>query len=327
MARTLGVTDLGMIDASSWPAWTAGLLTAGRPRLVAAQLSGGAIALGRFQRHASVLTPRGRQAQVVHRQSGGRAIAIGTGVRAVALSLPHRSWLLGDDPEMLPTARFLNQAVRGILSGLTELGCPAHYFGRDFITANQGQAAYLSFDVDGQGRALLECFLGIDAHWSLPSDCNALPLRPLPRGVPGPVCMESLQTVNMAQLLDGLGRGYSKRFPVEVTKDDTALKLGAVEDGEVELPRWSSLREVSVGFIECGLQVLEGRIGRAAFRGDFMADSGGVQQLEESLRGADASLATVAAHINAIYGKAAHAMIGVTNLSVWADALREAGLS
>jgi hypothetical protein len=326
MARVLGVTDLGLVDAASWPFWTAGLAAAGRPRLVVARLIGGAIALGRFQRRLSVLTPRGMQARIVRRSSGGRAIAIGEGVRAIALALPHRSWLLGDEPDLLPTPRFLNQAVRGILTGLTALGSGAHYFGRDFVTANGGQAAFLSYDVDREGRALLECFIGVEAHWSLPADCNALPLRPLPRGVPGPVCLESLGRVDTGQVLDALGRGYAARFPVDVSPDGTELGPGQVEETDVELPRWSALHEVSVGFVECGVELTGDRISRTAFRGDFMADSAGVSELEVSLRGVDASLASVAAHINAVYGQAAHAMIGVTSLSVWAAALREAGI-
>ena len=77
MAGVLGATDLGIVDASAWPEWTAGLIAAGRPRLALAQLTGGAIALGRFQRRSTTLTPRGLQAQIVRRLTGGRAVALG----------------------------------------------------------------------------------------------------------------------------------------------------------------------------------------------------------------------------------------------------------
>ena len=325
MAHALGLTLLGTVPAADWPAWTAGLLEAGQPRLAVARLSGGVIALGRYQRSGTVLSPHGQAARVVRRMTGGRAIALGDGLCAIALALPHRSWLAGDDLAAIPAARFVNRAVRGVLSGLGNLGCSATYFGRDYVTAAGGQAAYVSFEIDAEGHALLECILGVESHWWLPAECDSFPSRSPPPGVPGPASVLALAGVDTGRLLVALGGGYAERFGVTVFSDDSPLAPVAERPPDLSLPRWSSLQAVPIGFVEAGLEVAERRVIRAALCGDMIADSAGVRAVEAALPGSELMLESLGARLNSVYSDAAHTMTGINDLTVWMKALLEAG--
>ncbi len=324
MVRRLGTTDLHTLDASEWAGFTGALLASGKPRLVAARLSGGAISLGRYQRGRTALTPLGLQATVVKRFTGGRAIALGEGIRALALVLPHRSWLLSEDPSAVPASRFLNRAVRGLLGGLASLGCSARYFGRDFVTAADGQAGYLSFEIDRNGHALLECLLAVEAHWWLPSDRD---IRNRSVGCRGQVQLEGLAGIEPDQLLNAVAQGYARQFSLETAADESPLAPLAIEDAEPNLPVWSSAIEVPIGVVEVGVDMDAGRIRRAAIQGDFIADSAGVERIEASLATREATLGTVAAVINEVYADSSHALLGMPDLSIWAQAFREAGLA
>jgi hypothetical protein len=320
----LGLTDLAPVDGAGWPALTAQLLGEARPRLAVARLSGGAIALGRYQRAETVLTAQGRAAIVRRRVTGGRAIALGEGLIAVALVLPHRSWLVDADPEALPASRFLNRAVRGVLSGLGRLGVGAFYFGRDFVTVDSLQAGALSFDVTSSGAALLECILAAEAHWWLPAACDALPARAPQRGVPGPGAVAALEGKSSAAVLEALGQGFAERFGLTCAVDGRPLSgLPAIPE-PASLEKRSSLREISGGFAEVGVTLAHGRISAASFNGDFLADSAGVEAAEQAVIGAEPTLEAIAPRLNGVYSRQRHTVLGVPDLTVWADALIEA---
>jgi hypothetical protein len=318
----LALIDLGTVDASQWPALSGGLLARGLPALAVARLTGGTIALGRYQRADTVLTDHGRAAPVQRRWTGGRAIALGEGVLAASLVLPHRSWLVDPDPEALPASRFLNRAVRGLLSGLGKLGIGAYYFGRDFVTVESSQAAYLSFDITPSGAALLECYFAAEAHWWLPSECDALPPQPPQRGVPGPASIPALEGVTSSQLLSVLGEGYVERFGVTLERGAAPSPLSAPE--LVELPLRSRLHSIPIGFTEVRASMADGRLVRISLNGDFLADSAGLEAAERALIGAEPTIESIAPRLNSVYSQQRHTVLGLPDLSVWAEALIEA---
>lgn len=324
MSRSLPFTVLERVEARRWPAITAGLVAEGRPRLLCARLTGGVVALGRYQRAETTLTERGRALRPVRRSIGGRAIAMGEGVLACALVVPHRSWLVSADGDALPASRFINRAVRGILAGLGRLGIAATYFGRDFVTVGGSQGGHLGFDLAPSGVALLECVLAAEAHWWLPSEVDALPPRPEVRGVPGPQAIAALEGVSARELALAVARGYEEVFSLPVSEDANALPDGAAVPDRPELPLRSSLRSVPSGWIEAGVRIEDGFIAAARFDGELLADSAGIAKLERSVVGARPELASLAPRMNSVYADARHTILGLTDLSVLAQALVDA---
>lgn len=322
MARDLAITS-GDADGAAWPGLVAALQREGRPRLVVQRLTGGSIAVGRYQRAASALTDHARSKGFQRRVTGGRAIALGEGMFGVALVLPHRGWLAGDEAEAVPTAKLLNRSVRGLLSGLGRLGVGATYFGRDFVTVDSAQAAYLTFDVDAAGHAVVECVLPAEAHWWLPADCDAQPRTVPERGFPAPATIERLRGVAPETLLDALVAGFADRSETTSTRDDRLPPPGARLDDPPELERGSAPRRIAAGFLEARATMHDGVIAGAGFRGDFLGDSAGLRTLEAALAGAAPTLEAIGPRLNAVYADAAHTLLGA-DLDDLANALLEA---
>lgn len=326
MPRRLSLTDLQQIPAMQWPDVTAGLLAEARPRITVARLTGGVVALGRFQRASIALTDRGRQARIVRRITGGRTLALGDGIIALAISLPHRAWLTGEALDVVPAAKFLNRSVRGILMGLTSLGAPAQYFGRDFITAAEGQAAHLSFEFDRAGHALLECLIAVEAHWTLPAECDASPARAPLRGVPGPSQLSALEGITNGKVLDAIGAGCARWFGLETVVDDAPVSLAPFSEAEPELPSWSPPAEVAIGRVQVGAATEGDRLTHVALRGDFLADSPGVHALESAIIEGPGTLEQISKLFNTAALSEEHTMLGIADLRVWAEAFRALGV-
>lgn len=317
--RRLAGTDLGTVDARAWPRVAAGLLAGGSARLAAARLSGGVVALGRWQDAAVALTGAARAREPVRRVTGGRTVALGEGTFALALALPHRSWLVSDDPRALPAASFLNRAVRVVLGGLARLGVPANYFGRDFVTVDAAQAAYVSFELAPGGAALLEVVLPAEAHWWLPAGLGALPEKPPTRGVPGPATVAGLAGRTSAQLLDAMLAGARERFGVETFASDAPVAPQDVA-APPSLPRRSALVDIPAGWAQASVRLDGGTIAEASLTGDFLADSAGIQAVSGRLRGAAPTFEAVGRALDAVYGRTDHALLGIDDLAALARA-------
>lgn len=309
MTRSLAFTDVGSLDARDWPRLTTRLLLEGRPRFVCARLSGVCLALGRWERARSVLTPYALERAPVRRTTGGRTLALGGGQVALALVTPSLSWLTG---ETLPASSVLNRHVRGMLSGLARLGVGAQYFGRDFVTVDSAQAGHLSFDIDANGHVLVECVLAVGAHWQLPEHCDALPPLPAQRGVPGPGMVPELR----GDVLEAMRRGHVERYGVEAEVVDAGWELAEDVPDPVERGGRSRLHAVATGWVEA---MTDGQ--GVTICGSFLADSAGMARLQEATAdGFEARLAEV-------LSRPEHAMLGVTDPGVLVQAVREASCS
>jgi hypothetical protein len=306
MPRTLALSS-GEADGRDWPGLVAQLQREGTPRLAVRRLLGGALVLGRYQRAASALS---RPAPFHRRVTGGRALALGAGMFGVALALPHRGWLLGDDPGALPAAKILNRCVRGLLAGLGRLGVGAAYFGRDFVTVDSAQAGYLSFDADAAGRTVVECVLPAEVHWWLPAEYDAQPREVPTRGFPAPAVIEGLRGVEAGTLAAALGAGFEERFGVTLGRDDSTVMPGALPEEGQDLERGSTPRAIAAGWVEARVSLRDGRLAAARVFGDFLADGAGVAKLEASLEGAAPSLEEVGSRLNAVYADGAHTLLG-----------------
>lgn len=324
MSRRLGLVDAGGLDARQWPHLCAQALDEARPRLIVARLTGAVASVGRWQRPASVLTDEARARGWVRRTTGGRAAALGEGQVAVALSLPHRAWLLSDDPASLPASKLLNRSVRGMLVGLGSLGAAAHYFSRDYVSVDSAQAGLLGFEIAPSSAALVECVLAAETHWWLPASADALPERPPVRGVPGPGHVKTLAGRGSDEILSAMGQGYATMFGVEVFDDTLHASSVGFDVAPEDLALKSSLHPTPAGFVEAQARLEQGLLAECRFMGDFNADSAGIKTLQKSLVGVAPTLDAVAPVMNDVYRDPAHTILGVRDLEVFATALLEA---
>lgn len=323
MSRRLGLIDGGVVDAQAWPDVCRALVAQAEPRLMVARLSGAAASLGRWQRRASVLTDHTLESPPVRRVTGGRAAALGDGLLAVAIVLPHRSWLVSEEPDELAASRLLNRAIRGVLAGLGSMGISAKYFGRDYVSVDSTQAGLAGFEIGANGVAMVECVLAAEAHWWLPAHLNALPEQPPVRGVPGPGQVEKLVGCSSARLLEHVAKGYSATFQID-TLVEVFDEPSISSEEPADLPLRSTLHLTPAGFIEAQARLENGRIAEARFHGDFNADSAGILMLQESLIGSAPTLEDIAPCINDVYRGDGHTILGVKDLEVLVTALLEA---
>ena len=128
--------------------------------LVIAELSGDAASLGRFQREG-----RSRAKLELRRWSGGRSTRYGDGIVSLcALAPSPQAWL--SEPGALSGPRLLNRLSRGLLAGLSRLGLPSSYPGRDFVTANGRRLAYVSLSRETSGVLVFQAVLGVGAPYT-----------------------------------------------------------------------------------------------------------------------------------------------------------------
>lgn len=323
MSRRLGLVDAGVLDARRWPDACRTLVARAEPRLMVARLSGAVASLGRWQRRSSVLTGHALQTPPVRRVTGGRAAALGEGLLAVAIALPHRSWLLSDEPAGLQASKLLNRGIRGVLAGLGSMGVSAKYFGRDYVSVDSAQAGLAGFEIAPDGVALVECVLAAETHWWLPAHLDALPQRPPVRGVPGPGHISKLVGCSSSRLLEHVAQGYRATFEID-TLAESFDDVPAPFEEPADLPLRSKLHPTPAGFCEAQVRLENARIAECRFHGGFNADSGGILALQQALVGALPSIDDIAPRMNDVYRNAGHAILGVVDLEVFATALLEA---
>lgn len=321
--KTIEVGVVHEVDAREWASVAEGLRAEGRARLVVAGLSGGAISLGRSQDEARALSDEGRKKPVSRRPSGGRSIAVGGGVVAVALVMPHRSWLLSDRADELPAARLLNRGVRFLLDGLQRLGVRASYFGRDFISVDGGQGGYVSFDIGVNGHALIEAFIPVHAHWWPRDEWLASPPRPFGRGFPPPVMIEGLANRTVDDLSDALAAALSGLHGLTIDRRPVE-----VEPASVPAPTSGSSVIVDVEgsavAAQAALRVADGRIEEAAILGEVLGDSAGATRLRTWLLGHRPEQELLARVLSETYSDPAHALLGIDDLGPVMDAFLRA---
>ena len=300
------------------------------PCLAIARLQGKAHLLGRFQRASSSLKAGTEPLPTHRRLSGGRTLAVGEGVLAVALVVPRMGDLL-DGP--IPPARFINRYVRGVLKGLTRAGAPngAHYFGRDFISAESQQVAVVG-QQNGPLAGLLEVFIAVTSALALPTQNHGYPEHADPRaGGPPHTTLMNLRTSSTT--LDGVAKavsvGIAELYGRELQPVAPLPELAPWSDVPPVLEEdagWASsgLAEIPIGFVEALVQ-MDGEVLRAVrFRGDFIAPDFVIRGMEEGLVGLRPRLAEVGKVIDAAFHQPGAFILGVNELRLFADAVLEA---
>ncbi|HYD46720.1 MAG TPA: hypothetical protein VEB21_00130 [Terriglobales bacterium] len=242
---------------------------------------------------------------MIRRLTGGRVAAAGEGFLGVSLVLPHRSALISDDPYGLRPEQMPNRHVRGILAALRIAGVPAPFYrGRDEIHAAGRIVGTLALEEARNGALLFQAQLslrrdtGLLMQWLDSADPDGAIKIDIGAAVRDASSLAEVASIaaDFDSIAECLCAGYRQELGVSLRG------LGASEVppcGASE--RWGepwlrqrvvgkgclrALRPSQLGMMEVELRVDEGgRITRATIAGDLIANSAGVAELEERLRG------------------------------------------
>jgi len=299
----------------------------GPAALYAAELAGSCSVLGAHQhmRHA-LRTETGAEAahhQVVRRSTGGAAVSGGEGVLYVSLALRDANALV-----MCPPGKLLNRYVRGALAGLRELGYPAHYFGRDFVSLDALPVAYVAWAEHRSGLVQLELFIAHTRPFALPEALNAYPApgEPAFRGrVPTTLAEgKPAGAPAGAAVLEAIASGYARTFGAErrpigldIKQHERAAHIEPVVRTIDERPglAWSAPHEEAIGFVSAGLALdARGVIRAARIAGDFFMHADCNGDLEEALVGKPPTDDTFAMAIDAVLAHRVGLIEGVRSL-------------
>jgi hypothetical protein len=302
--------------------WGSGLLAQdlGTATLVLAELSEGAVLLGRHQRAASAIdATKVGGLRLARRLGGGKAIVVAPGTLGVLLAVPPGSGL---GTHVAPD-RVLNRHVRGLLRGLGS----AFYFGRDFVAAEKRQIAAVSQDGAPGGTQLFEAYVATTAPLGLPAAWSKYPQHGDARAHgPAHTSLAELgRKYAFTEVAAQVATGYAHATGAWLqATDEEALVEGDAPGPDVaeddEGWSWSGVADVPIGFLEAQARIAEGKLEAARLRGDFIAPTFVVRALEASLEGCRLELAAVAAQVDAAFTLPGAAMVGVTQLRIVADA-------
>jgi lipoate-protein ligase A len=296
-----------------------------QPRLVLAELLDDSVLLGRFQRAASTID-LDRAGSVIRRLGGGRALSVGHGVLGVLLGLPDLAALL-DKP--IGPEKLLNRYVRGLLAGISACGAGtgAHYFGRDFVSAERREVAALSQDGSPSGAVLLEAFVGVSRTLELAPGYARFRAHTDPRSSgPAHATLSDLaqRAVAIEELARAIASGYAKVHKCALAWKETPVEAAAPEPPVLEMEsafRASGPFQVPIGFVEALVRTESNQIVEARVRGDFIAPAFTIRALEASLTGCPISAEQVGLRIDAAFRAPGAMILGVTALQVFADAI------
>ena len=358
MAGDLHLRTLRGSDATRFGRVAAGLLQeveqSGTPTLLIAELAGEAILLGRHQRASSALSASALAGPVARRAGGGRAIAAGAGRFGVALALPEAGALLSGP---IGADKIINRYVRGLNAGLTACGAGAgaHYFGRDFVSAEGRQIGVVSQDGTPGGAVLFEAVVAIERSLSLPEGARGYPVHGDPRadGPPHGALAELWRGPRpFEEIADAIARGYERVYGVSVTEGEAAApapertaeagaeraravpaEAGAAPIAESAGELFPPVREEEAGFEESGvadipigfveaLMKADGDVLREVrLRGDFVAPAFVVQELEQSLTGRPLEFGALGAAVDEAFRRPGAAILGITRMRILPDAI------
>ncbi len=314
------------------------------PVLITYQLAGRLVALGRYHLYGG---PEERAGVGAYRRlTGGRIAGGGRGWIGCALILPNRGALLREKISDLKPEQVINRYVRGVLNGLRELGVDCFYPGRDAITHERREIGICSFETDYSGALLFETIVAVSGGLeALVYDLELLD----PDGVlTCPMYSADLATtlarelnrdVAPHELAQAIEAGYEGLFG-----DLRRRKLTSTESieadqrgGALAASQWLTARKcdpslglvgrerIQLGFIEAHLALNRaGMIDRLMIAGDFIANSGGIDDFERELTGKRPDMISLTGAAARIFGDGRNYILGVGDLSNLTRAIMKA---
>jgi hypothetical protein len=223
----------------------------------------------------------------------------------------------------------MNRYLRGALAGLRALGLDCFYPGRDAITCQRREIGLCTFEENAARALLFELFIAVELGLdNLPMDTDSfdpgglLTCPMYTADTATTLARELDRTVTFAELTDRLTVGYASAFGSVQKRDVTGIEMGAADSRSAALARWLCSRTadpalnlaarsaIQLGFMEARLAVRGERIERIAFNGDFIANSPGLVQFEDSLARQRLDLMTLSAAVVRTYGDGSNFILG-----------------
>jgi hypothetical protein len=296
--------------------------------LYSAPLQGDALVLGSFQLQSLALGHPSR-AGTLRRRSGGATVRAGAGVLYMALALADRSKLM-----TCPPGRLLNRNVRGVLTGLRDIGARANYFGRDFLSFGAQPAVFAAWNAELDGTLLFEFFISQTRSCFVAEHELSYPPRrePTLRGRVPTTLVELDVSASPRDVIEAIAAGHGNVFSVEwqrtpcaaLAPHETPLAPSA-DSPEDRALHWSSLREEAIGFVSAGV-ALDGaeKFSSVRVAGDFLAHRGCAPTLERVLVGVSPVSELVARAVDTAFTHAGYDVEGIRDLRTFQDAILDA---
>jgi hypothetical protein len=300
-------------------------------------IPGALVSLGRFHL-APHGDPDGRVA-VQRRTGGGRVVPLGDGFVVVALAMPHRSALVGDDPFALRPEQALNRCVRGALAGLRALGADAYYPGRDRITLDRRMLGIVSLHGAPDGLTVFELVLSVTGDWQPLGERLAAVDRDHVLTVEialehGGRLAEAIAPPSLDALVHGLAAAYADEFgltpsPLILPTSESAGLAAAWVDARRRRPELDrhAIEWTQLGVLEVYLRLERGVIGDILLAGDFIADAASIAELERRLCGRELSAAAVRDALDRALADPRAFLLGVEPLQALVETVLRAGRS
>jgi lipoate-protein ligase A len=298
-------------------------------------LAGDVLALGRF--HAAPAARPASDVRVMRRWSGGRAMPWGDGFVGVSLVLPHRSALVGDDPEALSPPQVPNRCVRGILAACESASVPAIYPGLDVLTVDRRLLGFVSFIVEEGGALVFEALLANGA------DAGVLPRlldRADPDGVVPATMLTGADVTSLAarigrplaldDLATRIARGYAERLGVRCATGVAPTPAAFDETAWLaqRLPRPDFDRSAAIsgqlGTVDIRFACDGGSVRDIAVGGDVIASAATIARLEAGLRGCPLARERLKAAVVAVLREPGAFLLGIGTPTATADAIARA---
>ena len=315
--------------------------TQGAPILIITRPETDALILGRFQRPSSALKLDACEAEGVprlRRLTGGSTAMLGAGRLHLALVLKNRNSPLECEPR-----QFLQRYGAGVIRALSQLGLKARYHGKDLVSAEDRPIGVMSFELYPDGPALLEVSLGVTSPWHPEPALVAYPPRAKdessaarPSSLAQELAEDGLSGLDSclveayAELLEATPE--QREFTPLETARITSLhhRVEVVEDSHDKRPAYlkawdSRLVEEAIGFVEASVRLTQGRFIRdVRIYGDFMADTAGMEDLQEKLKMVPVKRRPVALVIDDVLGAPEHVIMGIRRLGSILEAILDA---
>ena len=315
--------------------------TQGAPYLKISLPKGEAVVLGRYQRAETAVqraTCKQRDLPILRRLTGGGSALLGEGRLHLALVLPDRSSPLECEPR-----QFLQRYGAGLIRGLVQAGLKARYFGKDLVSIEDRPVGLMSFELAPDGTALLEAIVALRKPWRPDPSLSGYPARSKEDedGAAPTQLADELTELDDDRLVEGLTEAVidlldlplepRELSPLEQERIKSLTHRVEVPDEPPQdvpqylKPRSSRPIEEAIGFVEATVRLTQGRFLReVALYGDFMADSGGLSDLEERLKMVPVKRRPVALVIDDVLGAPEHVIMGIRRLGSILDAILDA---
>ncbi len=279
--------------------------------LYCASFASEAVVLGRWQVAEQALVAE--EASRVRRWSGGPATQAGPGV--AYFSLGYRAT---DAPMDTPPGQTLNRGVRGMLRGLSSLGCPVHYFGREFLSAQKRPVASCSWGALADGSVVIDFFVGVSSsafpraeHDGYAPRATAAMLGKLPTSLSE---MGALTTLSAMELATAIVSGHEAAFGFSAARArDSELTSVEVPPEHARALEWSRPREVPIGYVTTGAHFEDDSLADVQLGGDILQGDAAHERFREALLRRSPTASEVRDAINVAYG-APGAIEGVRSL-------------